>query len=191
MSEAADAGGLLTLEPLIDAVRDGLESAGWELSGLQKTSSTEFEGRWAGQTTRSAYLFFHRSTGSRDPVEAVSVEAYLDETGQGLNGNLALVADVRPLWELTSVPDTLERLRELAARHMPQGYRTPVTLRLRLARAEEAVDEADLETRIKLRIPRAAMEAGASAVAALATATVEAFEALLADSEAGTVLDLG
>ena len=60
MTASRDHTSLDTLEPLIDAVRDGVEGKGWSLSGLQKTSSTEFEGRWAGQTTRSAYLFFHR-----------------------------------------------------------------------------------------------------------------------------------
>ena len=50
-------GPLLTLEPLLDAVRLGVEDAGWTLSGLQKTTSHEFDGRWAGESTRSAYLF--------------------------------------------------------------------------------------------------------------------------------------
>lgn len=174
-----------TLEPLIDAVREGVESRGWTLSGLQKTSSTEFEGRWAGESTRSAYLFFHR-----DDLEAVSVEAYLDETSRGLTGNLGLVAEVRPLGELPPVPQALERVAALARAHLPEGYQTPVTVRLRLPRAEDEVDEAELETRIKLRIPRAAVEAGASAVAALASATVGALEALLRDPEAREVMDL-
>lgn len=174
-----------TLEPLIEAVREGVEGRGWTLSGLQKTSSTEFEGRWAGESTRSAYLFFHR-----DELETVSVEAYLDETSRGLAGNLGLVADVRPLWELTSVPDALERVAALARAHLPEGYVTPVTLRLRLPRADEDAQEAELEARVKLRIPRAAMEAGGSAVAALASAVVGALEAILRDPESGHVLDL-
>lgn len=175
-----------TLEPLIDAVREGVESGGWTLSGLQKTSSTEFEGRWAGQSSRSAYLFFHR-----DDLEAASIEAYLDETARGLSGNLALVADVRPIWELESVPDAVDRLAALAAKHFPEGYATPVTFRLRLARAQEPVTEADLEARLKLRIPKAAVEAGTSAVSALASATIESMESILADPDAGSVLDLG
>lgn len=174
-----------TLEPLIDAVREGVEGRGWTLSGLQKTSSTEFEGRWAGQTSRSAYLFFHR-----DDLETVSIEGYLDETSRGLRGNLGLVADVRPLWELASVPRALDGLAELARAHLPEGYDTPLTLRLRLPKADEPAREAELEARIKLRIPRAAVEAGASAVSALASAAVEAFEVLLADGRAGEVLDL-
>lgn len=174
-----------TLEPLIEAVREGVEGSGWSLSGLQKTSSTEFEGRWAGESTRSAYLFFHR-----EEFDTVSVEAYLDETSRGLTGNLGLVADVRPLWELASVPDALERLAALARAHLPGGYATPVSLRLRLARTDEDAGEAELEARVKLRIPRAAMDAGASAVAALSAAVVGALEEMLRDAESGEVLDL-
>jgi hypothetical protein len=174
-----------TLEPLIDAVRDGVEGEGWTLSGLQKTSSTEFEGRWAGQSTRSAYLFFHR-----EDLETVSVEAYLDETSRGLTGSLGLVADVRPLWELESVPRALNQVAALARAHLPEGYQTPVTLRLRLPRAEEDAREAELEARVKLRIPRAAMAAGSSAVSALAAAVVKSLEAILEDPHSRTVLDL-
>lgn len=174
-----------TLEPLLEAVREGVESAGWALSGLQKTSSTEFEGRWAGESTRSAYLFFHRAG-----LETVSIEAYLDETSRGLGGNLGLVVDVRPIWELPPVPEALDHIVSLARSHLPEGYATPVTLRLRLPRTDEPVAEAELEARIKLQIPRRAMEAGGSAVAALAATAVRAFEALLEDPEGRRVLDL-
>lgn len=175
---------ILTLEPLIDAVVEGVREAGWSLSGLQKTSSTEFEGEWAGHTTRSAYLFFHS-----DAWEAASIEGYLDETDRGLRGTLSLVVDVRPVWEHTSVPDALGRITKLTTRHLPSGYRTPVTLRLSLAKPSEPPAEAELETRVKLRIPRAAIEAGGPSIAALAGTTVRAFEALLADPAAFEVLD--
>lgn len=174
-----------TLEPVVDAVREGVEGTAWRLSGLQKTSSTEFEGRWAGESTRSAYLFFHRPG-----LETVSIEAYLDETSRGLRGNVGMVADVRPLWELASVPEALEVLARIAHRHVPESYQVPVTLRLRLPRAREPVEEVELESRIKLRIPTAAFEAGAAAIAALAGSAVGAFEAILGDPESGRVLDL-
>ena len=174
-----------TLEPLVEAVREGVESTRWTLSGLQKTSSTEFEGRWAGESTRSAYLFFHRPG-----LESVSIEAYLDETSRGLRGNIGLVADVRPLWELPSVPEALQELARVAGGHLPEAYRVPVTLRLRLPGLDEPVEEVELESRIKLRIPSAAMEAGGAAVTALAATAVAAFEALLADGDAGRILDL-
>ena len=66
----------LTLEPLIDALREAIEAAGWSLSGLQKTTSHQFEGRWEGESTRSAYLFFHRADGP----DFASVDGYLDAT---------------------------------------------------------------------------------------------------------------
>jgi hypothetical protein len=80
---------LLTIEPIIEAVHEGVEGAGWLFSGLQKTTSHEFAGRWEGETSRSAYLFFHRPG---DP-DGVSIDVFLDETSRGMKGNLALVLD--------------------------------------------------------------------------------------------------
>jgi hypothetical protein len=176
---------LLTLEPLTEAVREGVEAAGWELSGVQKTTSHRFEGRWEGESTRSAYLFFHR------PLRwtATSVDVYLDETSRGLRGNLALVSDLRPLPDLPPVPRVLAGLGAVAERHLPAGYRTPVVLRLRLAQGSKEPSTAALETRIKLHLPRAALEAGAGAVAALSSTTVSAFEGILADPESAELLD--
>lgn len=165
-----------TLEPLVDAVRDGVEAGGWALSGLQKTTSYDFEGRWAGDSTRSAYLFFHR-----EGFDGVSVDVYLDETSRGLRGNLALVLELRDRPELPSTGAVLQGLARTAAAHLPEGYRTPVTLRLRLPDSTSGVDAADLEARLKLALPRAALEAGASAVSALCSATVSAFESVMAD----------
>jgi len=175
---------ILTLEPLIDAVSDGVREAGWTLSGLQKTSSTEFEGEWAGQTTRSAYLFFYR-----EEQEVASIEGYLDETDRGLRATLSLVVDMRPVWEHPSVPAALERVGRLSDRHLPDGYRTPIVIRLSLAQAGEPASEAELQSRIKLRIPRAAIEAGPDSVVAVVATTVRAFERLLHDPEAPEVLD--
>lgn len=170
---------VLTLEPLIEAVRDGVESAGWELSGLQKTTSHQFEGRWEGDSTRSAYLFFHHPAVDLP----VSVDVYLDETSRGLTGNLALVVDLRPLGEVGPVEELLGRLSTLAEKGLPEGYRTPVTLRFRLRDGGRPAPEADTEVRFKLRIPGSALEAGSSAVSALASATVKSFETLLGRSE--------
>jgi hypothetical protein len=175
---------LLTLEPLIEAVRSGIESWGWELSGLQKTTSHQFEGRWAGDSTRSAYLFFHRPEGA----ERVSIDVYLDETSRGLAGNLALVVDARLLSGLGDVPSALRTLGGISADALPEGYRTPLTLRLRLDRGQE-VGEASSEIRFKLRIPPAAFAAGAGSVAALAGTTVGSFQELLSDERLSTFLD--
>jgi hypothetical protein len=168
---------LLTLEPLI-------EDSGWELSGLQKTTSHQFEGRWAGDSTRSAYLFFHRPEGA----ECASIDVYLDETSRGLAGNLALVVDSSPLSGLGDVPSVLRILGGISADALPEGYRTPLTLRLRLDRGQE-VGQASSEIRFKLRIPRAAFEAGAGSVAALAGTAVTAFQELLSDERLSPFLD--
>lgn len=167
---------ILTLEPLIDAVREGVESAGWTLSGLQKTTSHQFEGRWAGDSTRSAYLFFHHP----DDRHPASVDVYLDETSRGLAGNLALVLDLYSLEEMGNVQAALGAFGRMAADTLPDGYKTPVTLRFRLRDGGDEPGGADTEIRFKLRIPGTALEAGGSAVAALASTAVQAFEDLLA-----------
>ena len=167
--------GLLTLEPLMDAVREGVEGAGWELSGLQKTTSHQFEGRWDGESTRSAYLFFH-SSAAPDPV---SVDVYLDETSRGLTGNLALVVDLVDLGELGDPSDVLQELGALSGRALPSGYRTPLTLRLRLKDDSDEPASAETEVRFKLRLPRSAIEAGADAVRELSGSAMSAFEEIL------------
>lgn len=178
-------GPILTLEPFIDAVRDGVEVAGWSLSGLQKTTSHQFEGRWAGDETRSAYLFFH-DPGSDLPV---SIDVYLDETSRGLTGNLALVLDLHPLADLGSVEILLGRLGDMAASALIEGYRTPLTLRFRLRDADQDPGTADTEVRFKLRVPGAALEAGGAAVAALSSASVKAFQTLLSMPELQSLID--
>ena len=155
---------LFTLEPVIDAVRQGVEAEAWQLSGLQKTTSHQFEGRWAGDTSRSAYLFFHLPSGP----EWAGVDVFLDETNEGLQGNLALVLDGCALGHL-------------ALTHLPPGHRTPVTLRLRLEDGAQPAGSAATEFRFKLVIPRNALLEGAPSVAALASATVRSFREILSD----------
>ncbi len=166
---------ILTLEPFIEAVRDGVEARGWLLSGLQKTTSHEFEGRWAGEDTRSAYLFFHRG----DLPETVSVDVFLDETSRGLRGNLALAVGGPVLGSFSEVQSVLGRLGRSARAVLPEGYRAPVTFRAHLADGHHEPAGAEVEVRFKLQVPSAALEAGASAVSALSGATVDAFDALL------------
>lgn len=176
---------ILTLEPLIEAVRAGVEASGWQLSGLQKTTSHQFEGKWAGDSTRSAYLFFHREAGP----DWASVDVYLDETGRGLSGNLALVVDGRVLAELGEVDTALRTLGTVARAHLPERYRTPITLRLRLDDPLADPGSATSEIRFKLRFPRSALDAGPRAVAALSAATAERFTALLAATELLRLID--
>ena len=159
----------------MDAVTEGVESAGWELSGLQKTTSEEFRGRWAGESTRSAYLFFHHP----DLEESVSLDGFLDETSRGLHGNLSLVVDGPTLGNLAPAPKVLEMARRASQAHLLEGYTTPITLRIVLPDEGEPVQEAEAELRFKLTMPRTAMNAGASSTSALCSAAARAFESLL------------
>ncbi len=176
---------LLTLEPLLEAVEDGLGRVGWELSGLQKTTSYEFEGRWAGESSRSAYLFFHREG---VPGEA-SIDVFLDETSRGLKGNLALVLDGAALERLGPTREVLETLAALGRSALPPGYRTPLTLRYRLGKLDADPAGAQTEFRFKLYIPREAMESGHATVADLTVTCARAFQEILDSSPLGPLLD--
>ncbi|NJD18148.1 MAG: hypothetical protein FIA95_02540 [Gemmatimonadetes bacterium] len=176
---------LLTLEPLIEAVRQGVESEAWRLSGLQKTTSHQFEGRWAGDSSRSAYLFYHSPEGP----EWAAVDVFLDETNEGLQGNLALVVDACALGRLGDVPAALAVLGRLAAIHLPRGHRIPVTLRLRLEGGGHPPASATTEFRFKLVIPGSVMLAGAPSVSALSTEAVRGFRAILSDAALGPYLE--
>ena len=158
---------------------------GWALSGLQKTTSHQFEGRWAGDSTRSAYLFFHPPGDGDVPV---SVDVYLDETSRGLTGNIALAVDLLDLGDHAAVPALLSDLRDICVAHLPGAYRTPISLRFRLRETSTAIEDAEGEVRFKLIIPKTALDRGASAVEALAGASARAFEALLGESRLRAVM---
>ena len=180
-----DAQPLLTLEPFIEAVQDGITSAGWFLSGLQKTTSHQFEGRWDGESSRSAYLFFHND----ECPDFVSIDVFLDETTKGLKGNLALVVAGPELGALEPMPDLLAALGRVTADCLPEGYRTPFVVRLRMDGPEDDPRAADTEIRFKLTIPSGVLRAGASAVSALASATTTAFERSLGHESLKSLLD--
>ena len=168
---------LLTLEPLIEAVREGVEREGWLLSGLQKTTSHEFAGRWEGETSRSAYLFFHHS----GDLDAVSIDVFLDETSRGIQGNLALVVDGAPASQVGDPRAALTAAAVAAQEQLPPGYAAPLSIRVRLGDSNQRVDDGTVELRVKLRITEMALSSGTSAVAALATNAVHGFERLLRD----------
>jgi hypothetical protein len=170
---------ILTLEPLIEAVTEGVETVGWVRSGVQKTTSHEYGGRWEGETSRSAYLFFHRP--SRE--ESVSVDVFLDETSRGIEGNLALVVDGPALADLGDAREALAAVAAATRERIREPRRVPVALRLRLPDPTQAVDAAAVELRVKIPIPDAALRSGHGAVAALASAGVRAFERLLEHPE--------
>lgn len=170
---------LHTLEPLVNAVREGVEGRGWELSGLQKTTSYRFEGRWEGDSTRSAYLFFHRA----DVPEDVSIDVYLDETSRGLKGNLALVMDVPDLGELGPVEEAVGVLGRTGDGIISDDFRRPLTLRFRVGDVGGDPGTARGEARFKVHIPAAAVATGRAAVVAVARSAVDAFEELLGSEE--------
>ncbi len=177
---------ILTLEPLIETVRGAVESEGWSLSGLQKTTSHQFEGRWEGEATRSAYAFFHRANGP----EWVSVDVYLDETSRGLRGNIALVLDLLPLRELGDVPEVLQRVARASALALPEKLRRPVTLRLRMDDAAAEVSESEVELRLKVRLPATGLKAGVTATTAQIREIMDSFAALLRVQELIDLVDL-
>ena len=176
---SAPSGPILTIEPLIEAVTEGVEAVGWIRSGVQKTTSHEYGGRWEGETSRSAYLFFHRP--SRD--ESVSVDVFLDETSRGLQGNLALVIDGPELAELGDPRAALAAVASAARERIRGSRRVPLALRLRLPDPGEAVDAASVELRVKIPIPDTALRSGHGAVAEVASDGVRAFERLLEHPE--------
>jgi len=170
---------ILTLEPLIQAVQEGVEDAGWALSGLQKTTSHDFEGRWAGDSSRSAYLFFHLD----DAPDFVSIDVFLDETTRGVSGNLALVVDLLPLGRIGDAREALRGLGTLSTARLPGRYRTPLTLRLRLPAGGGDPDTAEVEVRFKVRLEGGTIDAGRSAVRTVAAEAVRAFESILSAAE--------
>jgi hypothetical protein len=176
---SAHRGPVLTLEPFVEGVRVGVEGAGWVLSGLQKTTSHEFAGRWEGESTRSAYLFFHRPRGG----EGVSIEGFLDETARGIRGNLSLVLEGPALDELGDARSALAAAGAAARRRLARTQRASVSLKLRLDDAGASVAGASSEFRIKVQVPPNALQEGVAAVAELATRLVRGFETLLEDPD--------
>jgi hypothetical protein len=172
-------GPVLTLEPFIEGIRGGVETGGWVLSGLQKTTSHEFAGRWEGESTRSAYLFFHRPRGS----ESVSIEGFLDETERGIQGNVSLVLEGPRLGEFGDVRAALAAVGAATRRRLARTFRASVSIKLRLEDASARVEDAGTELRIKVRVPQAALQAGVGAVSELAGGVVRGFETLLEDPD--------
>lgn len=177
----------LTLEPLIDVLRHGIEAHGWGLSGLQKTTSHQFEGRWEGESTRSAYLFFHRPDGP----EFASIDIYLDETSRGLTGNVALVADLAPLGVVGDAGEVLTALARLSAREIGGAGRRPISLRFRLDDAEGDPDGAETEVRFKARLPRRVVRGGRSEAIPWLDGIVAAFAEILRSPELAVLADEG
>ncbi len=187
-SGGSASGAILTLEPLLEAVRTTIEDRGWVLSGLQKTTSYEYGGRWDGDSTRSAYAFYHR-VGNEDRAESVpdlddrdpgtpdpALDVFLDETSRGLTGTLALVLSGPELGRLGEVEAALSRLSSIAAACIPPDLVMPVSLRARLPDARRSAGSADVEIRFKVRIGGAAIQAGSRVVEAVVRSGLTAFD---------------
>ena len=110
----------------------------------------------------------------------MSIDVFLDETTKGLKGNLALVVSGPEMGLLEPMPDFLAALAKVTTDCLPEHYHTPFVVRLRMDGPEDDPHTAETEVRIKLTIPSEALDAGASAVSALASATTTAFERSLA-----------
>jgi hypothetical protein len=109
----------------------------------------------------------------------VSIDVFLDETSRGLRGNLALVLEGPSLDSVRDPKAVLTQLSGVGRRLLPDGYRTPLTLRYRLPRLSDDPGISDTEFRFKLYVPKNALQAGHSAVVALATSTATAFRGIL------------
>lgn len=193
---------ILTLEPLLEIVRTTVEDGGWLLSGLQKTTSYEYAGRWDGDSTRSAYAFYHRG-GDEQAVESVpdptrqspraaewdpALDVFLDETSRGLTGTLALVLPGPELAGLGDAEVALNRLSRIATDCIPPDLVMPVSLRARLPDARRPAGSADVEIRFKVRIGAAAIRAGSRVVEAVVRSGLTAFDRIDGHPDMGALL---
>jgi len=165
-----------TIEPLLEAVREGLERAEWQLSGLQKTTSYEYEGPWEGASLRSAYAFFHGV--EDDEGEGPSIELFVDETDEGVDGTLSLLVAGPSLADQPAVAAVLERALNLAGRSLPPEMPAPVSVSYG-HRGRGVPEAATARVRFKARIPRTAVSAGRGAVDATLNTVIDAFRRVL------------
>lgn len=174
-----------TLEPLLDAIRSFLTGRGWPLSGVQKTTSYEYEGPWEGYTLRSAYAFFHGPSDSAGPdgegegaEGGPSIEAFVDETEDGVEASLSLVIRGPTPAEEPDVRRLLGRAIEIAAACVPDELPAPVTVSFS-SPGRTAPDRASTRIRFKARVPTAAVLAGDRTVKAALGAILDSFERVL------------
>ena len=153
---------------------------------LRRGRSHQFEGRWEGESTRSAYLFFHRA----DRWDAVGIDVYLDETTRGLQGTISLVLEGPRLSGIGDPSDALALFGAAANERLPRGYRTPISLRVRLPEPSAEPGTSEVEVRFKVRVPTGAVQGGVGTVAALSSAVVRSFEHLLAHPGLQTLMVL-
>ncbi len=185
-TEPRSRGPLLTLEPLADVVRDTIREDDWSLSGLQKTTSYEYDGRWEGESTRSAYLFYHPVAG----WEGVSLDVFLDETRRGLTASLTLVLQGPVLNDLGGVAAALERTSGIVASVVPAEVTSAVSLRAALPDVRRPAGTAETTIRVRQAVPGVAIETGKQAVAAVVRSILGTFADLRAHPDVRGLLRL-
>lgn len=189
-------GPILTLEPLLDTVRAVVEAGGWELSGLQKTTSYEYGGRWDGDSTRSAYAFFHPASGRGEgwspsttaPGESArasggevgsALDVFLDETNKGLTGTLALVLVGPTLNDLGDVEIALSSLAAVARECVSSDQPVRLSLKAGLADARRSAGSATVDVRFKFALPTTAILAGERVVRTVVRSALDSFDIMI------------
>ena len=165
-----------TLEPLLSVAREQLTTRGWSLSGVQKTTSYEYEGAWESASLRSAYAFFH--DGEDPEGDGPALELFIDESEEGLEATLSLVADAPGLEKEPDTGALLGRAVRIAANALPVELPAPVALSYH-HRGRASPESSQARVRFKSRIPVTAIRAGESAVRATLSTLEGAFREIL------------
>ncbi|NNF28096.1 MAG: hypothetical protein HKN73_12795 [Gemmatimonadetes bacterium] len=163
-----------TLEPLLSVLRPLLEEGGWVLSGLQKTTSYEYDGAWEGTTLRSAYAFFHLE--GDDEGDGPSLEAYLDETEEGLEGALSLVMAAPGPDREPGVAGLMGTALDTAAHAIPDGIPAPVSITYSGRPGATGPSSIQARVRFKARMPSTAIAGGERTLQSVTRTLLEAFE---------------
>ena len=163
-----------TLEPLLSVLRPLIEESRWVLSGMQKTTSYEYEGAWEGETLRSAYAFFHRP--GDEEGRGPSLEAYLDETEDGLEGALSLVMTAPGPDQEPAVTELMGRALATASASIPEGVPAPVSITYSGRPGATAASAIRARVRFKARIPGTAIRGGERTLGAVTHTILGAFD---------------
>lgn len=118
---------------------------------------------------------FHLGEG----LDPISIDGYLEETGRGLTGNIALVIDLLPLGGVGPAGEALRRFGALSAHEIDDRFKRPITLRFRVADAAQDPDLAETEVRFKVRIPSPVIREGKHAVSVFVEVVTASFARML------------
>ena len=101
---------------------------------------------------------------------------------------MSLVLDGQSLGELGEMRELLRAMGETARRAMPGGYKTPLTVRMRLPKKEAEPEEATTEYRFKLIIPQKVIVAGVAEVSRIVSVAAASFEMILREESLSSYL---